>query len=93
MKDERNSAVVPILATVAVFVVMLTAYIGAYLSLGQYIDWRNNPGDGPTGMIERNYRKEWQPHFFRPAASVESLMRRCDVVLSYSYVPEPCQDP
>jgi hypothetical protein len=85
MARKTNPAVLPLMA-IAIFALLLSVYVGGYLCLGTFIDTRNSPGPGLVG-IERNYVQAWQPHLFRPAASVESLVRGCDVVLSYSYIP------
>jgi hypothetical protein len=85
MARKPNAFVLPLMAIV-IFVVLLSTYVGGYLGLGTFIDTRYTRGPGPIG-IERNYVQAWQPHVFRPAASVESLLRGCDVILSYSYIP------
>jgi hypothetical protein len=85
MARKPNTVLLPIMAT-AIFALLLSAYIGGYLCLGTCIDHRGSSVPGATG-IERNYLQTWQPHLFRPAATVESLVRGCDVVLSYSHVP------
>ena len=85
MARKPNSVVLPLMA-VAIFAILLSAYIGGYRALGTFVDTRNGPGPGFVG-IERNYVQTWQPHVFRPAATVESLVRDFDVVLSYSYIP------
>jgi hypothetical protein len=84
MGNERSPRSAVYLIVVALFLAVLpVAYLTGYLTLGEYIDWRANPGKGPTG-IERNYHQQWHGHFFRPAASIESLILGCDVVISYS---------
>ena len=93
MRDERRPrSAVHLIAVALILAALPAAYITGYLTLGEYIDWRANPGKGPTG-IERNYHQQWQGHFFRPAASIESLILECDVVISYSPQLKPPSTP
>lgn len=86
---KTGSVVTTILAVFAVITISLSGYIAGYLWLGTCNDWRNNPNDGPYGMIERNYQQLWLATVFEPAGRVEGLLRGSQVYVTYSELPGP----
>ena len=76
---SRPSTAAPILAVLAVVLVTLGAYVGAYLGIGK-------SGFGvvsETGerFIVREFQYSWQAKTFRPAGHVEGWLRRIEVVI------------
>ena len=66
----------------AVVVLLSSAYVTAYIQLGDYRDYR---GEGVLDdAIERYYgRRGWCLTFFGPAAALESKWTGCPVSLTY----------
>ena len=70
--------------------VPLGVFVGAYISLGEYIDWRGVVEEGlPTNSVERNYSENWMTEVFKPAAYIESLWVGVPVYLTWSERPGP----
>jgi hypothetical protein len=69
---SRPSAAAPILASLAIVLAVLWAYVGGYFWLGDCLDW------ALEGVV-RSYRSSWQVAAFTPAAFIESTIRRCPV--------------
>ena len=75
----RPSTAAPILAALAVVVVPLGAYIGAYFSLAKLSSW-THPKTGEVTLL-RYYVQPWQTKFFWPAGRVEEALRRTNVTV------------
>ena len=77
---SRPSTAAPILAVLAIVLVMLGAYVGGYFWLGEFMLYTDLPerGERPLG-IERTYQYLWQKKVFQPAARVETYLRGLDV--------------
>ena len=74
---SRSSTAAPILAVLAIVLVMLGAYVGGYFWLGRHIcvltpSW--SVGDIPKVRHTRIYRHELQATVFKPAAQIESFL-------------------
>jgi hypothetical protein len=70
----------------AVVVLAASAYVVAYVSLGERTDWRLVPDAGQ--YVERHFPgREWCLTLFAPAAAVESKWIGCPVYLIYARPP------
>lgn len=78
---SRPSTAAPILAVLAIVLVMLGAYVGVYLWLGE----RVGVTDGRTGYhyVECQFQQEWACIVFAPATWVESKLRGVEVEPAY----------
>ena len=76
---SRPSTAAPILAVLAIVLLLLGTYVGAYFWLGEYYAWTGMgvPG-GPHGIV-RMYERHWQAVLFQPAAWLESKARHIEV--------------
>ena len=63
---SRPSTAAPILAVLAIVLVMLGAYVGGYFLAGDYWEMGN------VRFIVRTYSNQWQAAAFQPAAWTES---------------------
>jgi hypothetical protein len=77
---SRPSTAAPILAVLAIVLVMLGAYMGGYFWLGEYRTWTSARTNAV--IIERRYSQEWQRGIYRPVAYVESHLFGESVVIS-----------
>ena len=66
---------------VAIVLLTLGGYVGAYLGLGSRFDWIAPSGD--IGTIERTYTQNWAITMFAPAAWTESKLRGVQVQAVY----------
>jgi hypothetical protein len=73
----RPSAAAPILAVLAVALVTLGAYVGAYLFRGQVV-----PSPGKTRL--RVFTNRLERSFFWPAMHAEGALTRLNVLAEYS---------
>ena len=76
---SRPSIAAPILAIVAIVLMLLGFYVGGYCWFADY-------GTSP-GYVLRLYRYAWLVPFYQPAALVESKLRGVEVELGHN--PEP----
>ena len=81
MTRERKSAAAPILVVLAILLLLICGYWGAYLGIGTY---RHGGMVGTVAITNRYYRHECAPYVFAPAAWMESKMRGTDVHVLYS---------
>lgn len=73
-------SIAPILAALALLLLLLGGYVGAYLGMGKKSVWRGSaPPESKLVGIDREYSHEWIATAFKPAAWVESKVRGLDV--------------
>ena len=92
---SRPSTAAPILAVLAIVLVMLAAYVGGYFWSGERADWQVADAkggvyvvaSGQPDKIERSYRNPWLAIFFKPAGFVEGRIRGVDVQTTYELEP------
>ena len=75
----RSSNAAPILAALAMVIVPLGAYVGAYFSLAKLSSWKD-PKTGEVTLL-RYYMQPWQTKFFWPAGRAEEALRRTNVMV------------
>ena len=83
--DQRRLSWQAPLAVVAIFAAMVAAYVGAYLTTGSPL----YNSIGKRSLAARVYPSQVHSVFFRPASSVESLIRGNDVVLTWGESKSP----
>jgi hypothetical protein len=78
------------LLILALTVLLTAGYATAYVTFGEYIDWRvsSYPQDRME-LVERNYPQGWMATIFEPAAHVESRWIGCEVMVTYSETAGP----
>jgi hypothetical protein len=78
---KAGRVILVLMIAFALTAVPLGSYVGAYIVLGEYIDWRGVVEEGmPTNSVERSYPAHWMTEAFRPAAYVESLWMGVPVI-------------
>ena len=82
MSEKPYQSTLPIIAILAILLLLIGGYVGAYLGAGFRVDDKTTFGG--IGTIERTYTSKWAVTVFAPAAWVETKMR--DVQLQAVYV-------
>ena len=75
----RSSIAAPVLVVIAVLLLLLGAYVGAYFGLCEHAATFSRPE--PMWGMGRYYSARWKCQAFAPAAWVESRVMRCQVIL------------
>ena len=81
MSEKSYPSPLPIIAILAILLLLVGGYVGAYLGVGVRVDWRTP--SGVLGTIERTYTSKWAVTVFAPAAWVETKMRDVQVQAVY----------
>src|SRR5687768_12766332 len=84
--DRLMKSLPPIVATVAILLLALGAYMGAYFWMGRCIDIKFGSRDRL-----RRYPHQWQAIVFKPAGRVESACLGRNVVAVYLTIHEDGQ--
>ena len=82
MSEKPYRSPLPIIAILAILLLLIGGYVGAYLGVGVRVDWRTP--SGAVGTIERTYTHKWMLTLFAPAAWAETKM--LDVQVQAVYV-------
>jgi hypothetical protein len=83
VSEKPYPSPLPIIAILAILLLLVGGYVGAYLGAGFRVDWKAAPS-GDIGTIERTYTSKWAVTVFAPAAWAETKMR--DVLVHTVYV-------
>ena len=81
MSEKSYPSPLPIIAILAILLLLIGGYVGAYLGVGVRVDWRTP--SGAVGTIERTYTHKWMLILFAPAAWAETKMRDVQVQAVY----------
>src|SRR6187549_3440650 len=81
MSEKSYPSPLPIIAILAILLLLVGGYVGAYLGVGVRVDWRTP--SGVLGTIERTYTHQWMLILFAPAAWAETKMRDVQVQAVY----------
>ena len=81
MSEKPHPSPLPVIAVLAILLLLIGGYVGAYLNVGVRVDWRAPSGD--IGTIERTYTHQWMITLFAPAAWAETKMRNVQVQAIY----------
>jgi len=82
VSEKPYQSTLPIIAILAILLLLIGGYVGAYLGAGFRVDDKTTSGG--IGTIERTYTSKWAVTVFAPAAWVETKMR--DVLVHTVYV-------
>jgi len=83
---SRPSTAAPLLAALAIVLVMLAAYVGGYLWLGHVARGILPPR---TNFVDRSYRHAWLVPLFKPAGWLEAKLTQRKVFLDAPNTTQP----
>jgi len=81
MSQKPYQSPLPIIAILAILLLLIGGYVGAYLGAGFRVDWKAPSGD--IGTIERTYTHRGALIVFAPAAWAETKLRGVQVQAVY----------
>ena len=81
MSEKPCQSSLPIVAVLAILLMLVVGYVAAYLGAGYRVDWKAPSGD--IGTIERTYTRKWAIAVFAPAAWAETKLRDVQVQAVY----------
>jgi len=80
---SRPSRTAPILAVLAIALLLLSGYSGGYVLLGEVRSWSEELKEGDVEerltRITRVFPQPWHVALYLPATTVEAAIRRIDV--------------